>query len=212
MQSFSKVLRHVAIVLIALIISFLLFVFVGLLHGLISKENKSTEDKKSEKRIVAEYIKKPEAQQKQQVQQRIRSVQSAGTGEKNGPQQMSMKFTPDLAVDAGGGDGVAIANQELTAETFDEGETDEKAELEFMADPVFPERIMEMGVSGSVVTQFTVTYDGRVAAIDFISSPHPLLTAEVRKVLVNAKFKPARNKGIPVNVRAKKVFQFTFDG
>ena len=77
--------------------------------------------------------------------------------------------------------------------------------------PVFPPQLRERGVEGEVLVQFLVDEKGRVdpATMKVIRSPNAMLNTEVRKVLPQFRFEPAR--GTDTKPRAelvRYVFQF----
>jgi periplasmic protein TonB len=123
---------------------------------------------------------------------------------------MAMRFAPDLDV-AGGAEGVAMAPQELEAEIFEEGHTDEGLVALNVPPVEYPERARELGIQGTLVVELIVGRDGRVESVDIISSPHPSISAAARKAVAAWRFKPARNKGIAVRMRARKEIEFKLD-
>lgn len=208
--NFSSIANIVVCFVGAICISFIIFSSISTLHGMFGIES-SPKKNNTHNETIIEMVKTP-PKQEQQVQQRIRKSQSTHTGPENGTgDKMSMRFSPDLIADAGGTEGVALTQQELSAEVFEEGQTDEAPEEEFIAEPAYSDRVRELNISGTVVVQFTITFEGKVNDLQIVSSPHPLLSTSVKKVFLTAKFKPAKNKGIPVNIRVKKSFQFDLE-
>ncbi len=61
--------------------------------------------------------------------------------------------------------------------------------------PRYPDQLSKNRIGGDVVVRFEVDTDGRPvgATVIVISSPHPLLTAAVRKVIPEMRFDPARS-------------------
>lgn len=191
-------------------ISFFFFVFISILHSLIGLEKNTKSESVKQMKIIAEIVKKTEPPKKQQTHQRIRSVQNAQAGMKSGTSQPAMKFQPDLA-SAEGGEGVEVKNDDVNAEIFEEGQTDEVAQEEYLPPVEYPDKARELGAEGIVKVRFTITYEGKATDIEIISTPHVVLSTEVRKVLLNSRFKPAKNKGVPVNVRMSKDFEFSLE-
>jgi TonB family protein len=185
---------------------------ISMLHGMFDiseKTNKST----VRQEVLFEMV-KPPPKQDVQIKQHIRQVQQTQTAAQSGSSgnSMSMHFAPDLSVDAGGnGTVVELGQKELSAEVFEEGQTDVSPQVVFMQPPVYDDRMREREISGTVTVKFTVTYDGKAVDIEILSSPHQLLSASVKKSITGAKFKPGSNKGIPVNVRVKQTFEFNLE-
>jgi TonB family protein len=126
--------------------------------------------------------------------------------------QSMMKFTltPDLST-GGIGDGVAIQQRELTAEVFEEGEADENVTPVFKPSLSYPPRARELAIEGTVAVTFVVGVRGEVREIEEIDAPHESFMKEARKTISRWKFKPARNKGVPVNQRVKIAIDFSLD-
>jgi TonB family protein len=210
---FKKAAEFLTKSAIACVASFLLFVGVSYLHAMFGAESNGNGGQQAKRVVVAEIIKKEKQEQKQQ-QQRIRQVHTSQEGGKTGGDRMAMRFTPDLGLDAGPGNGagVELANQELAAEVFEEGKTEEDAEPEYTPRPEFPGRAREQAVSGTVDIAIVINHAGRVVSVDLIRATSPLLfTSDVRKVVMSWRFKPAKNKGVPVSVRVKQTIDFTLD-
>lgn len=207
---FKKISLALLQLFLAVLVTFVLFVFISILHTMFGIEKSIQKGTVQKHQIIAEIIKKNEPPKKVQSQQRIRQVQSSQPGSRTGQSQVSAKFQPDLSV-AAGGEGVELQNEELSAEVFEDGKTDESAQEEYIPPVEFPDRARDLGASGIVKVRFTITYEGKTADIEIVSTPHVLLATEVRKALLNARFKPAKNKGVPVNVRMSKDFEFTLE-
>jgi protein TonB len=121
-----------------------------------------------------------------------------------------MRFAPDLGV-AAGGSGVAMETRDLEAMVFEEGETDEDL-VPVRVTPVrYPDRARELGIEGTLEVEIIVGRDGKVETVDILSSPHPSISAAARTTISRWLFKPARNKGIPVRVRARQAIEFRLD-
>ena len=194
----------------AVVISFTLFSLISMLHGMFGIGNSA--DKSSMRHESLVEMVKPPPKQERQTQQRIRQIQRAHSGAERSDDKMAMHFTPDLSIDAGGTGGVVeLAQHEFSAEVFEEGQTDEAPRDNYMEQPVYVERVRELNISGIVTAQFTISYEGKATNIQITSSPHPLLSASVKKSITTAKFRPGKNKGIPVNVRVQKIFRFDLE-
>ena len=211
MRQLIKFLSVCVAGLLAVAASYCFFMIIPLLHNMFGVDLEQSQSK-HQIRAVAELIKKPKPPENKPVQQHVRKVNSNDSHKSRGNSQMNTKFVPDLSVDASGaGDGVALQTKDLSAEVFEDGETDEPAQQEYMPPIDFPDRAREMGITGVVEVRFTITYEGKVAGTEIISSPDRSLTSEVLKALSKARFKPARNKNVPVNVRVKKTFEFNLE-
>jgi len=205
----SRFVTTCAAVAAAIAVNFVLFIIIPLLHrafGTGQPESTSA----GRQRIVYEMVRKPEQKEKPQ-RPRLRSIRQERTDRQPGS-SMAFRFSPDLSLDAGGaGEGVALGTRELQAEIFDEGQTDEDPVPVNTPPVAYPERARELGIQGTVEAIFVINYQGRVEDVRIVRSPHPILAAETRKTLMSWRFKPARNKGIPVNIRRKLPIEFTLD-
>ena len=192
---------------VGVVVSFLLFTFVSVLHSAFGLESKA--DKAANARPIASTVdmKKPPPEKK--VAQRMRQVQQSNSEGKGSTGQQNMRFTPDLAVDASasGGEGVALENKELTAEVFEQGQTDEAAVALYLAPVQYPDAAREQNLQGDVVVEFIVNHEGKTTDIQVVKTPSPIFTAEVKRTIATWRFKPAKNKGIPVNVRYRQVIE-----
>ncbi len=196
---------------LAVVVSFVLFTGVSLLHAAVGLGSKS--DKQQPRRISALDIVRKPPEEKKLVQQRIRQVQTPTNQGRSLEKQMNMRFAPDLTVDASGegGTGVALQKQELSAEVFEQGQVDQDASPEYTPPIPYPDRAAEQGIKGTVEVEFVVTHEGKITDIQVTKSSSPLFTAEVKRGVALWRFKPARNKGIPVNQRFRQVIHFNLD-
>jgi protein TonB len=122
-----------------------------------------------------------------------------------------MRFSPDLDVAGESGDGIGMETGDLEAVIFEEGRTDEDI-VPLNVNPVpYPERARELGIEGVLLMELIIGRDGSVESVEIIKSPHASITSAARKQVAGWKFKPARNKGIPVRVRARKEIEFRLD-
>ena len=155
---------------------------------------------------VIEY-REPEKKKESPVEQRIRQIANPSSGGKTDP--MNFKFTPDLSVEGSGG--VAMEQQDLQAVVFEEGETDEAAVPLYRPAIPFPERAQELEIKGVLEAEIIVGTDGKVESVDILKTPHSSFTSVAKKVITTWRFKPARNKGIPVKVRVRQVIEFNLE-
>jgi TonB family protein len=196
---------------LAVVVSFLLFTGVSLLHAAVGLGSKA--DSRQASRISAIDIVSKPPEEKKITQLRIRQVQAPMNRGRSLDNQMNMRFSPDLAVDASGegGAGVALQKQELSAEVFEQGQVDQDAFPESAPQIPYPERAAEQGIRGAVEVEFVVTYQGKITNIQVTKSPSSLFTEAVKRGVAQWRFKPARNKGIPVNQRFRQIIRFNLD-
>jgi TonB family protein len=197
---------------LALAASFLVFTLVSFLHGFFGDalQKKPTAVRPQ---VVAIAVPKKHEEEPKPVQ-RVRIVKATtGRSGNAGGSQSNMRFVPDLGAESGPGNanGVALASQDLGAEVFEDGQTDEAAVPVFTPAVPFPEQAREMNIEGVVKTIFVVNYLGKVTSVDVLKSPDQVFTREVKRVLATWRFKPAKNKGVPVNVRFSKEIEFTLE-
>jgi TonB family protein len=211
MSAISSVLIWTGRLALAVVVSFFLFTGVSLLHAAVGLGSKA--DKPQARRISAMDIVRKPPEEKKAVQQRIRQVQTPANQGRSPEGQMNMRFTPDLTVDASaeGAAGVVLQKQDLNAEIFEQGQVDQDATPEYVPPIPYPERAAEQGVKGAVEVEFVVTYQGKITDIQITKSPSPLFNAEVKRGVATWRFKPAKNKGIPVNQRFRKVIEFNLN-
>jgi TonB family protein len=205
----SPVLYTILRVSVAVIVSFFFFVLVAMLHTMMGIGGKQEQKKNAPKAVMMEMIRKPPEPPKKQ-QEQLKRIQGADKSAKAFGDQTTMRFIPDLGLDAsGGGEGdVVVQTRDLQAEIFEEGQTDEKAVPLNLSPIQYPERAREMHIEGKFIVIFVVGFDGRVKSIDVKQSPSPIITSEARRTIMTWRFKPARNKGVPVNVRMKQEINF----
>ena len=104
-----------------------------------------------------------------------------------------------------------MAEQDLAAVIFEEGETDEDVVSVRVTPIQYPERARELGIQGVLLIELVIGRDGKVETVDIVKSPHPSISAAARKAVQSWRFKPAKNKGIPVRVRARKEIEFKLE-
>lgn len=208
MPLFAQFIAVVSKFAVVLAINLSLFMLIPVGNSVFKGFQQQDTRKVESRRVLAELVKPREKKPEKTTKSRIRTVKAAGAEEVRNP--MKFKFTPDLGVEGDEG-GVAIASQDLEVEVFEEGETDEPVVQVYTPRPAYPSRAVEMAVEGRVEVTFVVGVDGRVSSIESINSPHPSFDAEVRKTLFQWKFRPAKNKGVPVKQRVRIPFDFFLD-
>lgn len=183
-----------------------LFSLFPFLHSLFTEKFNNRNSVLHTKQVIMEY-KKPE-KQKEKVKERVIRQVNAPRHQQSG-KQLQFRFTPDLAVEGTGE--VAMARQELTAVIFEEGETDEPA-IPLHQPPIpYPERAQELEIEGILECILVIDTNGKVASIDIVRSPHSSFTSIAKKIIGSWRFKPARNKGVPVKIRVRQVIEFALD-
>ncbi len=200
----------VARVAVAVVISVALFTAVAMLH---SKFGMKKEEKGANAQQVFSAVIPPKPpEEKKAPQQRMRQVQQTNAEGKGQSDPMAMRFAPDLGLDGpGGGNGanVQLGKQDLNAEVFEQGQTDEDASPMTTSPFSFPEAARDQHIEGGTIhVVFVVTHEGKVGDIQISKSPSPLFDNEIKRVLATWRFKPAKNKGIPVNQRVQKDVEF----
>jgi TonB family protein len=196
---------------LAMVLSFLLFTGVSLLHAAFGPSTKSGKTTEARRVASTDVIRKP-PEQKKSMTQRVRQMQAPKTQGRSAQSQFDMRFSPDLSVGEAGPEGegasIAIQKQELTAEIFEEGQVDEPATPVSTPPCGYPQRALEQHISGEVEVQFVVTYQGKITDIQIVRTPSPIFVSEVRRTVASWRFKPAKKKGISVNQRFRKVIEF----
>jgi TonB family protein len=192
----------------AILISFTFFVLISMLHIMMGLGGKNDQKANAKKPVLLEVIRKAPEPEKKQSQQ-VKSVQNSNKSDKAFGNQSAMRFIPDLGLDnAGGGGDVVVQTRDLQAEIFEENATDEKP-IPIRQDPIqYPERARELLIQGKFIALFVVGYDGRIRSIEIQQSPSPIITQEARKTISSWRFKPGKNKGVPVNVRMRQEIDF----
>lgn len=194
---------------VAAVLSFLLFTGVAMLHAALGFGTPKKNDAAARRIQTVDLVRK-EPERKKAAMQRIRQMQAPQGRNHTESGSMSMRFAPDLSLDApsAGGAEVTLRQQELTAEIFEQGQVDEQALPDYTPPIPYPDRAIEQGVSGKVEVVFVITYQGKVTGAEVISTPSPLFTPAVLRGIALWRFKPARKKGIPVNQRYRRVIEF----
>lgn len=196
--------------LIAVSVSFLLFISIPCMRNIMGFHKPETKAITGNKRVIVEIVRSIPKKQQNEIQM-IRQVKTASAlslGRSAAREGPAFKFAPDLGVEGSGGVAVAMRNQDLEAMVFDEGQTDEDIVPLFIPSIAYPERAREIGAHGIFEAIIIVGRDGKVEKIDVIRSPHESITQEARRIMSTWRFKPGKNKGIPVKVRAKQVIDF----
>jgi TonB family protein len=208
MERFAPLLLWLARLAGAAVLSLLLFTGVALIHGTIGIGKKKIEGQ-ARRIVAADIIRKPPEERRSAAQQRLRSVSRSLEG-KAGEGRMATRFAPDLAVEASGAGsgGAVLQKQDLAAEVFDQGQVDEPASPTYRPPVAYPERARERGIQGTLEVLFIVNHQGAVTDLQVVRSPSQEFTNEARRTIATWRFKPAKNKGIPVNQRVRQLFEF----
>ena len=183
-----------------------LFSLFPYLHQLLSDKIINAVSAPKVRSVVMEY-KKPEEKKETPKERVVRQVSNPNRNA--GTSQLKFKFSPDLSVE-GTGD-VAMEQQELAAVVFEEGETDEPAVPLYKPPIPYPERARDLEIEGVLEVIIIIDTRGKVSSIEVVRSPHVTISNAARKVIETWRFKPARNKGVPVRMSARQVVQFTLE-
>lgn len=196
--------------LAAVCISFLLFISIPYMRNLIGFHGPESKTVRDHKQIIAEIVRSfPKKQQTEILTMRqVKTASSSSSGSSLGA-GIAFKLAPDLSVEGSDGVAVGMQNQDLEAMVFDEGKTDEDIIPLFTPSIPYPERAREVGAQGPFEAIIIVGRDGNVEKVDVLRSPHESITQEAKRILSSWRFKPGKNKGIPVKVRAKQIIDFS---
>lgn len=200
---FKSTFIKTSTLLLALVINILLFTILPMINELIGNKTFKSDNNSSKRVIVAEYIKKKDVKKKT-PEKRIRKISMSKSG-KRSSESSSMRFTPDLSAH---GSGVAIKSDKLEAVVFNEGETDEDLVSERITPIPYPNRARDLGIEGILEIEIIIGTSGKVEHVDIINSPHPSFDKAAKNTIKSWKFKPAKNQGVPVRVKARKEIEF----
>lgn len=198
---------------LAIIITFSLFVAIPVAHNLFGFKLEAPKGFSRRAQIPIENL-PPQKKEEKKAEAHLRRMQSESMNKAlaGAQRSMAMKFSPDLSVEGNAqGAAVDMKSQELQAEIFEEGQTDENAVPLSTPSIEYPERARELGIQGTLEVVFVIDINGSVQAIDIRKSPHPTISSEARAVIAKWKFKPAKNRGIPVKVRVRQEIEFKLD-
>ncbi len=199
----SPVSKMLVAITAALTVNAVLFHGIGVLHQLFNPVILNQSKSQDEKMIVMERIQKPEKKPEKRVR-KIRTVHSLSGRQTTG--KMHLRFSPDLSTASG--TGVAMHGNQLQNMIFKEGETDEPLIPVKIVPLPYPQRARDLGIEGNLVFEMIVGRDGKVKSFDVLKSPHPSITSAARKTVQDWRFKPAKNEGIPVEVRVRQEIEF----
>jgi periplasmic protein TonB len=208
-----KIFEKIILVFAAIIITFALFIAIPIVHKMFGFSLDIPKGLTQKPQVLIEKI-PPQKKEEKKAEQRIRQMKSASMDRAmaGAAKSMSMKFTPDLSVEgSANGAAVSLQGQDLQAEIFEEGQTDEAFVPVYNPPVEYPERARELGVQGTLEVVFVIDIDGKVTSLEIRKSPHPTIATEARKTISSWKFKPARNKGVPVKVRVRQEIEFKLE-
>jgi TonB family protein len=196
-----KVFQAVA----ALFVSYCLFMIIPLAHIFFRSELALEEARRHGQQLVlkVEMRKEPPRQNRPQQMRRV----TAST-DRIQSRSLNMKFTPDLGLGAGGAGGVEVDQSNLENMIFEEGQTEEPPSPLYKEVPPMPDQAREMGIGGSVEMILVIGRDGKVATVDFVRVPHASYKRAVLASVLKWRFRPARHKGVPVQIRVRQVIEF----
>ncbi|MBD3240646.1 MAG: TonB family protein [Chitinivibrionales bacterium] len=191
---------------VTLVVSAALFSVLPIMHNLFGSAGARDDAASRRTSIIMET--RLQRKERQRTQQRRTRTIRASAGRSRG-KSYDLKFTPDLSVSSGSGVGVEQAD--LESMVFEEGETDEAAVLLRRTSVPYPRRAVEMGIEGTAVLEIVVGRDGRVESVTVIRVPHPVLRKPLTETVERWRFRPAKQKGIPVRMRVRQSIDFRLD-
>lgn len=198
-KAFNILIRTI----LALAISFSLFVSLPLIYRMLGSDLMKRETKIDISPVLMKVETRKSEQKKVQTR-RPRRIESMRTTERT--RSFSLKFSPDLEV--GSSEGVVVEEQNLETMIFEEGEADVNATPVSRLPVPYPRRAREEGIEGVVEMIILIDRKGKVGKINFVKIPHAMFKKPVERVVKQWKFKPAMNKGIPVNMRVRQSIEF----
>ena len=191
-------------ILLALTLTILLFISLPYIYRLLGTDLTQRDNKNQASTVLMKVETQKQVKKKvQKVKPRqIKSFQRSGKSNRS----FSMKFSPDLSV--GSGEGIAVDEQNLENVVFEEGEVDVPA-VPISVSPIpYPRRAQDQGIEGTAEIILLIDRKGNVSSVTFRKIPHPMFKAPIIKTVKKWKFKPAMNKGVPVNMKAIKPVEF----
>jgi len=208
----GRALLRLCTLCLAAAVSFVLFITIPELQDLLGIEVRPAQRAASQPRVLAQAVRqaKPKPPPTRGSVRQVRASAGAPTSSASMGSGPPSRFSPDLSVEGGGGVAVAAAGT-MQAEVFEEGQTDEDAVPVFSSPVPYPDRARELGVEGVLEVVFVVDVDGKVSSLEIVRSPHASITAAAKKTIAQWRFKPARNKSVPVRVRIRQVVEFKLD-
>ena len=205
-QIVRRSIVFIGIIAIGVAVNVGLFSFFPYLHRIFTDKIVQGLTAPRTRNIVMQY-KKPEKKKEAPKERKVRKVSNPNRSK--GTSQLQFKFTPDLSVEGTGE--VAMEQQELAAVIFEEGETDEPAVPLYQPAIPYPDRARDLEIEGILEITFTIDPRGKVTSIEVVRSPHITITNAARKIIATWRFKPAKNKGVPVHMRVRQVIEFTLE-
>ncbi|MBN1603718.1 MAG: energy transducer TonB [Chitinispirillaceae bacterium] len=142
----------------------------------------------------------------------IRSMASRTSADRSSRSMgLSTRFAPDLSVGSSG-DGVGLTGGSGGGDAvFDENSVDEPPKPVSREPVEYPRRARDAGIEGTVSLILVIDRNGKVLTITIESSPSPLFNRAVEQTVSRWKFTPAKNQGVPVQVRMRQNITFKLD-
>ncbi len=193
--------------ILAFALTILLFISLPFIYKILGSDliNKDKKNMASSVLMKVETKKQVKKKVKKIKPRKIKSFRKSGKSNRS----HSMKFSPDLSV--GSGDGVGVEGQNLENVVFDEGDVDVPAVAISITPIPYPKRAKDQGIEGIAEIVILIDRKGNVANVSFRKIPHPMFKSTIIKTIKKWKFKPAMNKGVPVNMKAVKPIEFKLD-
>lgn len=204
------ILSTVFKVFIVVTINLMLFLIIPASKDIFNQDNEThKKNSPAQRRIVAEVIKKKKEKKIVHKETKTRKIHTGGS--KSFQQQLSLKLAPDLGI-VGSVEGVALQQEDVKTEVFSGDEVDQIAVPLFQPQPQFPESAKKKSVSGSVAVTFIIDTKGKISSFESIRSPDEGFVHEIRKTLLQWKFKPAKRRGVPVKQKTSVEIDFSYKG
>ena len=188
----------------------LLFAILPFARGVVSTVTTPESTVKKPPVLILQQVRKEEKPVEKPVQS-LRALKDKCSMSRNFRSTgFSMRFTPDLSVGSGEGAGIAASGGGGDG-VFDESDVDEPPRPVSRMMVEYPRRAREAGIEGTVSLLLLIGRNGTVLDVAVESAPSPLFVKPVRQTVKQWKFSPARNQGVPVQVRMRQNITFRLD-
>lgn len=211
-KEFVKNMIRVLRMLVAVFVASVLFSILPLTRGALNKVTKQETAFEKRPVMVMQKIQKEVKPEVQPVKQ-IRSMNNKSTNNRSTRSPgFSMRFTPDLSEgSAGDGVGMVVQGGGGGDMIFEENDVDEPPKPIVRTAIEYPKRARESGIEGNVAVVILIGRNGKVIDVGIESVPSPLFIKPVLQTIKQWKFKPAKNQGVPVQVRMRQNILFKLD-
>jgi len=188
----------------------LLFSVLPLARGWAGRDEDRRVTRSKEPVMVMQQVRTQERVPEQPLRS-VRTVSdSRSPGRSTRGMGFSMRFAPDLSV-GGTGDGVGLAAGGGGEAVFDESDVDELPRPLVRTAVDYPRRARDAGIEGTVSLVLLIGRTGSVLDVTVESAPSSLFVKPVEQAVRQWRFSPARNQGVPVQVRMRQNITFKLD-